>query len=133
MTIFPPVILLGNNFKKNNRTRWKVDSLKQHQSKTSRNKRNKASLTTPKFIPNPKMVILYICWEPLLKNETINSDKYCLKWHRLKTAFSDLEERVIFPRNNGKHIMSLETRQKFVEFLLGCPVNNLEMKYSYVS
>lgn len=98
--------------------------------KKSWGKRSDPPLTTPKAGLHPKKVMLCIWWdwkgvlyyELLPPNQTIDSAVYCSQLERLKAAVEQkrpaLANRkgIVFHHDNARPHVSLQTRQKFLEF-----------------
>lgn len=59
-------------------------------------------------------------FELFLENERLNSDKYCAQLDRLKTAIDkrhpELIRKVVFHKDNAKPYISLQIRQKLLQF-----------------
>ena len=76
--------------------------------------------TTPKAGLHPKMM-LYIYYELLPENQTINSNKYCSQLDQMKAALHRKRpelvnsKRIIFHQDNVRLHVSLMTRQKLLQ------------------
>ena len=101
-------------------------------------KRNEPPLSTPKAGLHPMKVMLctwwdwrgVLCYEILLENLTINSNKYCFQLDQLKAALDEkcpeLVNRKcrIFNQDDVRPHVSLMTRQKFLQLGWGVVIHS---------
>ena len=96
--------------------------------KRSWGKRNEPPPTTPKAGLHPKKVMcIWWAWkgvlyyEPLLENQTVNSNKYCSQLDQLKAALDEKHpelvnrKHTIFHQDNARPHVSLMTRWKLLQ------------------